>query len=264
MAMFYGINSSTSSNFFNNMLGTKTNSTIYQSLTTSLSDYAAIKNGSYRKLVKAYYAQQAQETEQTTSKTQTSTGNSVQGVTTTAQTEKKQLVELNTKADALKTSADVLMERGTNSIFKKVETKDEDGNVSSQYDVDKIYKAVKQFVSDYNNLVAESQESTNSSILRKGVNLIQDMAVYEDSFQDIGITIQEDNTLSIDEEAFKNADMTDVKSVFNGSVSATAKAYQKAADIYNLSTSAASSQTIYNGSAVYASSLTGTLYNSYL
>ena len=91
--------------------------------------------------------------------------------------------------------------------------------------------------------------------------MIGDMANYENALKAIGITINSDNTLSIDEKAFKEADMLDVKSMFNGSVSVAAKMYQRASDIYNLSNNAVSSNSLYNSSAGYVDSLSGTLYN---
>ncbi|MBO5237650.1 MAG: flagellar filament capping protein FliD [Lachnospiraceae bacterium] len=267
MATFYGLNTNTSSGFFNSMLGSSSGSNnLYSSLSASLGDYAAIKNGSYRKLVKAYYAQQAEETNKSGENNKKSTVNSAYDVLAgnTNSFDKKPLVELSTKADALKTSSEALMKRGSDSLFQKKEVKDETGAITSQYDRDKIFQAVKSFTEDYNALVTQTAKTDNTSILRKGVNMIQNTASYEESLSDIGITINEDNTLSIDEEKFKKADMLDVKSMFNGSVSMTGKVYQKAADIYNLSANAASSNSLYNNNAAYVNALSGTLYNSYL
>lgn len=260
MANLFGFNSYLNSNFFSSMLGTGS-SNMFGSLYSSLGDYASIKSGSYRTLVKAYYAQQAEDVDSTSSKKSTSTNSSVLDKSTTDANTKK-LAEVKNKADSMKDSADVLMERGTDSLFQKVDVKnEEDGTVTKQYDTDKIYKAVKDFVDDYNSLMSEATKSTNASILRKGVGMVTDMAVYEKSLKDIGITINDDNTLSIDEETFKKSDMLDVKSLFNGSVSISSKMYQKASEIYNVSTNAMSSNSLYNSNAQYSNSLTGSLYN---
>ena len=254
MGNFFGVNSYLNSNFFNSMLG-GTGSSGFGSLYSSLGDYSMIRSGAYRTLVKAYYAQESGDTKTTKSSSKETT----EKADTTA---KKGLLETKTKADALKKSADALMERGTDSLFRKVEVKDaETGKVSLQYDTDKIYNAVKKFTEDYNALIGQAGKSNNASILRKGVNMIGDMANYENALKDIGITINSDNTLSIDEKAFKEADMLDVKSMFNGSVSVAAKMYQRASDIYNLSNNAVSSNSLYNSSAGYVDSLSGTLYN---
>lgn len=253
--MYFGLNSNLNSNFFSSMLGTgSTGST--GSLYSSLADYAAIKNGSYGKLVKAYYAQQSGETtsankKKDTVKTKTDVDN-----------DKKKLTETKTKADAVMKSADALMERGSKSLFNKVDVKDEEtGETTKQYDTDKIYKAVKQFASDYNALVSNVSKSTNSSVLRKGITMTGDMKAKEDALNDIGITINSDNTLSVDEKKFKEANMLDVKSMFNGALSISGKAYQKANEINNLSSSAASANSLYNSSAAYVNSYSGTFYN---
>lgn len=269
MAFFYGLNSNTSSNFFNSMLGTRSSSSMFGSLTASLGDYAAIQNGSYRMLVKAYYEKEAQDTDKVskTNKADRTDKKNHSNVKTDlfTSTEQKQMAETKTKADALKSSANALMERGTDSVFKKIDVKDETAGITTkQYNTDKIYQAVKKFTDNYNSLVTQTAKTNNTSILRKGVTMIRDMAVYEDALNDIGVTINADNTLSIDEEAFKKADMTDVKSLFNGSVSAAAKVYQKASDIYNLASKAASSNALYNSNASYINSITGALYNNYL
>lgn len=272
MAMFYGLNSNTSSNFFNSMLGTNSNNSMFQSLTASLGDYAAIKNGSYRKLVQAYYEKQSKETSDTTRANKTENtatdieqiyGATMNGGAVT-DTNKKQMVEMKSQADSLKKSADALMERGTKSLFRKEDVKDSTtGEISSQFNTEKIYQAVKKFAEDYNSLLSKTSESDSNSILRKGVTMIQDMAAYEDSLQELGIQMKEDGTLAIDEEVFKKADMQDVKSMFNGSISVSAKIYQKASDIYNLSANAALSNSLYNNEATYINTLSGTLYNNY-
>lgn len=255
--MYFGLNSNLNSNFFNSMLGTGSTSSGFGSLYSSLADYAAIKNGSYGKLVKAYYAQMSDDTSSAKKSTTTKTKEKEK-----TDTEKKTLTETKAKADAVKKSANALMETGKKSLFTKVDVKDEEtGKTTQQYDTDKIYKAVKQFVSDYNSLITDAGKSSSTAIARKGITLNGEMTARRDMLEDVGITINEDNTLSIDEEKFKEADMRDVKDLFNGSHSLSAKTYQKAVEINNLSTSAASSNSLYSSNATYVASYSGTLYN---
>lgn len=261
MTMYLGMNSNLNSNFFSSMLGSNSTGSGFGSLYSSLADYASIKNGSYGKLVKAYYSQMSTDDKTSTKKNSTTKVKEKEQDDTT----KKNLTETKTKSDALKKSAGALVDVGKKSLFTKVDVKDEEtGKTTQQYDTDKIYKAVKQFASDYNALIADTAKSTSTSVARKGITLKGEISARKDMLADIGITINSDNTLSVDEEKFKASDMRDVKDLFNGSHSLGAKVYQKAMEINNLSTSAASSTSLYNSNATYAASYAGTLYNGSL
>ena len=114
--------------------GTQTTSA---SGTFSLSDYAAIKNGSYKKLLKAYYAKQ--DTEKVSSG-----GYTVQKATL-----------MKSGADALKKSADAL---NNDELWEKKKIKKKDEKTGEEiethdYDWDAITKAVKSFVKDYKEVV---------------------------------------------------------------------------------------------------------------
>lgn len=200
---------------------------LFQSLSSSskngignlnfLSDYASIKNGSYGKLMKAYYAKDANDDVKSlaTSKANRSTS--------TAADDAKTLSEIKGAADGLKESADKLIDKGTDSLFKKVdiESKDENGvaTTTKGYDTNAIYSAVSDFVKDYNSMLSEGGSSETKNIQNKMNSLVGITSANENLLSQVGITVGEDNTLSIDEKAFKSADMTTVKSLFNGSQS---------------------------------------------
>ena len=119
--------------------------------TNMLSDYAAIKNGSYGKLMKAYYAKQ--DAEKLSGKGDTS----------------QKLTLMKTSADSLKKSADALND---SSLWEKKKIKKKDEKTGEEievedYDWDKITKAVKSFVEDYNDVVKEAGESNTKDVLRK-------------------------------------------------------------------------------------------------
>lgn len=272
MAFFYGLNSSTSSSFFSSMMGTGSSGNILSSFYSSLGDYAAIRNGSYAKLVKAYYAQQADDSDKTSAKKSTdvvSTDEALAGVTgtTTANStseERKEYATIKTGANALKADASDLLTRGTKSMFRQVDVKDEEtGETSKAYDTDKIYNAVKKFTDDYNSLIESAGKALNSSILQKNTSMIRTVASYEKDLETVGITINSDNTLSIDEEKFKAANVVDIKNLFNTSSSLGESVFQSAAEIENLASSAASNNSLYDSSASY-SYTAGSLYNSYM
>ena len=118
--------------------------------TNMLSGYAAIKNGSYGKLMKAYYAKQ--DAEKLSGKGDTS----------------QKLTLMKTSADSLKKSADALND---SSLWEKKKIKKKDEKTGEEievedYDWDKITKAVKSFVEDYNDVVKEAGESNTKDALK--------------------------------------------------------------------------------------------------
>ena len=125
--------------------------------TNMLSDYAAIKNGSYGKLMKAYYAKQ--DAEKLSGKGDTS----------------QRLTLMKTSADSLKKSADALND---SSLWEKKKIKKKDEKTGEEievedYDWDKITKAVKSFVEDYNDVVKEAGESNTKIKQLNDINWIE-------------------------------------------------------------------------------------------
>ena len=119
----------------------------------SLADYASIKNGSYGKLLKAYYAKQDEEKA-------ASGGDSVQ---------KGALMK--TGADALKKSADAL---NNDELWEKKKIKKKDEKTREEievedYDWNAITKAVKSCVEDYNDVVEQAGDSNSKDVLRNAV-----------------------------------------------------------------------------------------------
>ncbi len=170
------------------------------------SDYATIRNGSYFKLMKAYYGMDASQAVKDTVANKT---------TATSKDDTKALARIESAADDMKASADALLENGTKSLFKTERVTDKEVNVTTEYDTDKIYKAVSKFVEDYNSLIDEASESKTSNISGAAERLVKMTGYNEKMLEKVGITVDEDNHLKIDEKTFKAADMTTVKGLFN-------------------------------------------------
>ena len=188
--------------------------------TNMLSDYAAIKNGSYGKLMKAYYAKQ--DAEKLSGKGDTS----------------QKLTLMKTSADYLKKSADALNDA---SLWEKKKMKKKDEKTGEEtevedYDWDAITKKVKSFIDDYNDVVKEAGESNTKDVLRNaswmtGMTGMTDKTSH--LLSKIGITIGKGNKLELDEDALKKADISSLKTVFTGYNSFAGKTAQKAAGISN-------------------------------
>lgn len=181
----------------------------------SLTDYMSIKNGSYGKLLKAYYKKQDAEE------------------TAAAESEKKQLSLLKNSADELKNSVLDLMDE---DLFEKktIETKDEKtGEVTKKedYDWDAIVKAVKAFVEDYNTVIGSAGESDDKGVLRNVSWLTQTTEANEKLLESVGITIDSGNKLKLDEDVLKQANISTLKLIFQGVNSYADKVVRKAAQI---------------------------------
>lgn len=190
---------------------------LFQSMTTSrgnslgnlnfLSDYASIKNGSYGKLMKAYYAKDAADKAASTGKDTETKKNSI----STAADSAKTLSEIEKAADAMKESADSLLVKGSKSVFRK---KNEKATVSEEYDTDAIYKAVSGFVTDYNDLLSKTSAASSKNLQSKADTLAAVTSANAKLLSRVGITVNSDRSLSLDEEAFKKSDMGTVKNLF--------------------------------------------------
>ena len=202
----------------------------------SLSDYAAIKNGSYGKLLKAYYAQQDAEKA-------SSSGDSVQKSTL-----------MKSGADALKKSADALNndELWEKKIIKKKDEKNGEEIEVEDYDWDAITKAVKSFVEDYNDVVEQAGDSNSKDVLRNAVWMTGITESNENMLSKIGITLGKGNKLELDEEALKKADISSFKTLFTGHNSFADKVSMKANSISN---AAARTSGTYKSNGTYNNTL---------
>lgn len=196
-----------------------------------LVDYASIKNGSYAKLMKAYYSESASDSVKAVAK------NSTAAKSVLSKEESQEYAKVQTTSDELKESADALLEKG---LFaqKDITTKNEDGTETSVtgYDTDAIYKAVNSFVTDYNSVVKAAADTDDSTLSRRLANMENATTGYTKALSAVGITVNDDGTLTLDKETFENADMSKVKTLFNGNgsygyqVSAQASLINYAAD----------------------------------
>lgn len=242
------------------------NSYLFQSLSGGnsnlnfLSDYMSIKNGSYGKLMKAYYAKDGASKEVSSIATSKQNENSSKSISTSKDSAKT-LSAIEGAADNLKESADKLITKGSKSVFNKVDvvSKDEYGfdQTTKEYDTNAIYSAVSDFVNDYNKLIKEAGSSETGDISKKMQSMENLSKSNEKLLSKVGITINSDNTLSIDEKAFKEADMGTVKSLFNDNGSYGYRVSAQASLIDYTAGREASKANTYSGTGSYSNT-----YNS--
>ena len=61
--------------------------------------------------------------------------------------------------------------------------------------------------------------SDNVNALRYGVSMVDTTKAFKKSLAKVGITIEDNNNLKVDEEKLKSANMKDVQNLFSGSYS---------------------------------------------
>ena len=219
----------------------------------SYSDYATIQNGSYTKLMKAYYTKEASGD---------SSSSSVSATTSTSKDSSKTLANIESAAEDLKKASETLRTNGDKSLFTKKQTTDKDGNVSYEYDTDKIYKAVSDFVDSYNKMLKEGGDSNTNNILRSTKSMVNLTKANSNMLSKVG-TIGPDNKLSIDETAFKKADMNTVKSLFHTTGGFGYQTSVQAGMIESYAKSEAEKANTYNKSGMYTYNYaTGEIYNT--
>lgn len=201
-----GYNNSFMNTFFGNSSSDSANGS---SLISSLGDLKMIQNGTYKKALKSYYASQTSSTSQ---------NDDVDNDSGT--------VDSKINLSNLKSSAQKLYE-AANTLKK--------ADYSENAKPESLLDEVKGFVNSYNSTLSSSKKMNSYSILQTAVWGTEQMNVSEGMLNKVGITIGENNSLSIDEEKFKSAKMSDLKVLFSGSGSLADRVSQKASTMYNQS-----------------------------
>lgn len=226
-----------------------------------LADYASIKNGSYGKLMKAYYAKDSGD-----SKTAAS---HITNRTTSTEAQKTALAKVETTTDALKESADALLATGKKDLFaqKNIITKDENGVETSAkgYDIDAIYSAVNSFVTNYNSVMSAVDDVNDTTVNNRTESLGNTTIANSKQLAKIGITMKNDGTLSLDKDAFMKADMSAVKNLFQGNGSYGYRVSAQSSMINFAADHASARSSLYTGSAGYTGLYNaGNLFSSYM
>ena len=140
----------------------------------------------------------------------------------------------SSKVGTSKTAKDSASAVAASTLYKSIEKL---GSLTLDNDnKDNIFDALSGFVKDYNSLMKNALKSENSNVINQADYLKNLVNGNKSAFARIGITIGSDNTLSIDEEKFKEADMSGVKSLFDGAYSFSEKMIDRINQIYRYAT----------------------------
>lgn len=192
MTRMYGISSDAISTMFSSFGGTNNNTS---STGNILANYASLRSGSYYKLVKNYYKQQGSDAKTTFKQKNVPDAKNL----TSIKADSKELLDASAKLMAT------------------------DFDAKTDKDREKVYDNLKSFVDNYNDTIKSAKDATATSVLSAASSMVKSTAVNAGLLGKLGIKINKDNTMTLDESKYKDengkmkeVDMTPAKSLFKG------------------------------------------------
>lgn len=177
--------------------------------TNFLADYASIKSGSYGKLMKAYY--DIGTSSSTVSSGSKATTNNV--LETILEERRNPVVSEDVK------EANANLAAGIPTLKNAVATLQNDNTYTNtqngQNATDKVASAMKNFVSQYNEVVSAAKQSTLSNKTAYIANIMKTTKENTDGLAEIGITINSNGTLQFNEGKMKATGITKVQEMFS-------------------------------------------------
>ena len=215
------------------------------SIYSNLAQYSSVRTGAYAKATKAYYAKVVNSDANKTQ--QTAKGRRKETVDTV-------LSSAKSSATKLLDSAKKLTAIGKGSLFSG-----KDG-----FDRDEAYKAVSEFVNNYNDTLSAVNGTDNVSVKNAAGSMTRMSGIMKNSLSKVGVNVGTDGRLTIDQETFKNADESKIKSLFNGNGSYASVVENSANRIASQAGNSLAGNSLYGATGSYYNNFTnGLLYNGY-
>lgn len=174
-----------------------------------LGDYSSIRIGSYGKLMKSYYASELGSVSNKASST--GSNNTLDKILnerknpTVSKEAKEANSKLNTSVNNLKDSLGALQNADT--------FKDTENGTDART---KVENALKSYVNAYNDSIAAGKKSTDLNKTSNVAGAIEATKANKDDLSAIGISVNNDGTMSLDTKKLKDVDLDTVKSTFDG------------------------------------------------
>lgn len=179
------------------------------SLYSMLSDRNAIKNGSYRRLLKSYYS-----TGQNSSTTAAGKSSSSSNIIDKIMEEKRNpKVSKDTQEANSNLTSGLSTMKSSVAVLRNDKTYTDTENGQSA--ADKVVSAMKDYVSDYNKVVSAAKGSTLSNKTAYVANMMSSTAANADKLAEIGVKINANGTLELNEAKLKEAGTAKVQELFS-------------------------------------------------
>ncbi len=192
----------------NSLFGSNSGSANLYSL---FSERNAIKNGTYKKLLKSYYGSLESGSDSTSSSSRRRGTNNILD---------KILEEKKYPTVSKKTQeANSNLTSGINSLKSSVSTlqseKTYEDTENGSTAAEKVVSAIKSYVNNYNNVVTAAKSSTLSSKTAYVANMMSSTSKFEKELGEIGVMLKKDGTLQLNESKLKEADLSKVQKLFS-------------------------------------------------
>ena len=186
-----------------------------------VSDYNSIKNGSYGKLMKSYYKGQANNTNAAGKSNKSNRNNTLDKLMadrknpTLSKEATAANAKLNSSLKTLTTALSALQSKDTykNKAANKNTAADKNENNANS---SLAKRSLKDFVSSYNDAVKSSKKSTMNNISKNVANMMKAAKENEDKFKELGVNINRDGTLTVNEDKLNSADDERIAELFDG------------------------------------------------
>lgn len=186
-----------------------------------VSDYNSIKNGSYGKLMKSYYKGQAGSTNAAGKSDKSNRNNTLDKIMadrknpTLSKEATAANAKLNSSLKTLTTALSALQSKDTykNKAANKNTVADKNENNANN---SLAKRSLKDFVSSYNDAVKSSKKSTMNNISKNVANMMKAAKENEDKFKELGVNINRDGTLTVNEDKLNSADDERIAELFDG------------------------------------------------
>lgn len=226
-------------------------SSLSSSIYSNLSQLSSIRSGAYSKALKAYYGKNS-ETD-TSKKTSASRYNNYQYAANS------ELTKVSKESSELVAVSKKLSDAGKDNLF----------NNKEKYDSDAAFKATNEFVTNYNETLDAVSKTANATVRNSANSMAKMAGIMTKSLGSIGITVEKNGKLAINESEFKNADFDKIKSVLgtNGSfariIGSSAQRLESAAEQQNRQSSYGAGLYGRNGSGYGYYGNTGSGFNGW-
>lgn len=190
------------------------------SINSLYGDFASMKSGSYRKLMKSYYSDQkkmASEIKKT--KDEISSLKSQNDDRVAYEKMNPALNSMKKESDGLKTAAEAL---GKEDLWK---TKD------GEYDMEKITGAIKAFANEYNDVIDQTSKISSKNISQTANYMKSLTNTLSKTLAKVGVNVGKDGKISVDDDVLKKADIKSLKSIFGGKASYGSQIAERAQEI---------------------------------
>lgn len=200
----------------NNSSGSKKNSNsnndAFSNFATLATNFNAMKSAAYARTVKNYYKnlKTPNSSDASSSTSSTETDKKLQSAT---------LIDFKDSLKSIEKSENSIKLNINSAITNKNLNLIEKGNDNDKSYMNDLVNSISDFANNYNSMIEKTSNVESSSVLSNVLSITKMTRYNATSLSEIGISLGNDNKLTVNKEQLKNADLDKINSLFgqNGS-----------------------------------------------